>query len=42
LKEGERVITGGQSNYQAGEAVRPRLENLPNADTSKEQSGGDQ
>jgi RND family efflux transporter MFP subunit len=40
LKKGERVITGGQSNYQEGEAVKPRLENLPTADVSQEQSGG--
>jgi RND family efflux transporter MFP subunit len=26
LAENERVITGGQSNYQIGEAVRPRVE----------------
>ena len=40
LKEGERVITGGQSNYQVGEAVKPRVEQLPAADVSQEQSGG--
>ena len=27
LSEKERVITGGQSNYQVGEVVKPRLEN---------------
>ena len=40
LKEGERVITGGQSNYQVGESVKPRVEQLPTADVSQEQSGG--
>ena len=41
LNEGDKVITGGQSNYQPGEVVRPRLEDLPTADVSQEQSGGD-
>jgi 6-phosphogluconate dehydrogenase (decarboxylating) len=41
LSEGDKVITGGQSNYQPGEVVRPRLEDLPTADVSQEQSGGD-
>jgi membrane fusion protein (multidrug efflux system) len=27
LAEKERVITGGQANYQVGEVVKPRLEN---------------
>jgi RND family efflux transporter MFP subunit len=40
LSEGDKVITGGQSNYQPGEVVRPRLEDLP-TDMSQEQSGGD-
>lgn len=40
LAEGERVITGGQSNYQVGEGVKPALEHLPTADVSEEQSGG--
>jgi len=40
LSEGDRVITGGQSNYQPGEAVRPKIEQLPSADISEEQSGG--
>ena len=42
LQEGDRVITGGQSNYQAGETVKPKLEHLPAADVSEEQSGGEQ
>ena len=37
----ERVITGGQANYQVGETVKPKLEYLPTADVSEEQSGGD-
>jgi RND family efflux transporter MFP subunit len=41
LSEGDKVITGGQSNYQPGEVVRAKLENLPTADVSQEQSGGD-
>lgn len=41
LNEGDKVITGGQFNYQPGEVVRPRLEDLPMADVSQEQSGGD-
>jgi RND family efflux transporter MFP subunit len=41
LNEGDKVITGGQSNYQPGEVVRPRVENPPTADGSQEQSGGD-
>jgi RND family efflux transporter MFP subunit len=41
LNEGDKVITGGQSNYQPAEFVRPRLESLPTADVSQEQSGGD-
>jgi RND family efflux transporter MFP subunit len=42
LQEGDRVITGGQSNYQVGESVKPELEHLPTADVSAEQSGGEQ
>ncbi len=42
LAEGDRVITGGQSNYQAGETVNPKIQNLPAADVSEEQSGGNQ
>ena len=41
LNEGDKVITGGQSNYQPGEVVTPKLEDLPTADVSQEQSGGD-
>ena len=40
LADGDRVITGGQANYQPGEAIRPKVEQLPNADVSEEQSGG--
>jgi hypothetical protein len=42
LEEGDRVITGGQSNYQVGETVKPKLEQLPAFDVSAEQSGGAQ
>ena len=42
LTTGERVITGGQSNYQPGETVKPRLEHLPASDISAEQPGGEQ
>jgi RND family efflux transporter MFP subunit len=42
LSEGDRVITGGQSNYQVGETVQPKVEHLPTADESEEQSGGQQ
>ena len=42
LAEGDRVITGGQSNYQAGETVKPKFEHLPTEDVSAEQSGGEQ
>ena len=41
LSEGDKVITGGQSNYQQGEVVRPRLEDLPAVDVSQEQLGDD-
>ena len=41
LTAGERVITGGQANYQVGETVKPKLEYLPTSDVSEEQSGGD-
>jgi RND family efflux transporter MFP subunit len=40
LAEGELVITGNQSNYQAGETVKTNLQKLPSADVSEEQSGG--
>jgi len=46
VKEGlavdDRVITGGQSKYQVGETVKPRVQDLSRADVSEEQSGGDQ
>jgi RND family efflux transporter MFP subunit len=42
LAEGDRVIVGGQSKYQLGETVKPRVEHLPPADVSEEQSGGEQ
>lgn len=39
LRDGEKVISGGQSNFQAGETVKPKLMQAPTADTSAEQSG---
>jgi membrane fusion protein (multidrug efflux system) len=42
LKEGDRVIAGGQSKYQAGETVKPILEQLPANDANAEQSESDQ
>lgn len=39
LNEGERVIIGGQSNYQPGESVKPRLQQLQTSDVSQEQGG---
>ena len=41
LAEGDRVITGGQSNYQVGETVKPRIEQLPAFDVNEEKSGGE-
>jgi RND family efflux transporter MFP subunit len=41
LAEGDRVITGGQSNYQVGETVKPRLQQLPALDVNEEKSGGE-
>jgi len=41
LAEGDRVITGGQSNYQVGETVKPRIEQLPPLDVNEEKSGGE-
>jgi len=41
LAEGDRVITGGQSNYQVGETVKPRLEQLPAFDVNEEKSGAE-
>ena len=43
LREGERVITGGQTNYQVGETVQPKLIPVPTAaDVAQETSGEDQ
>ncbi len=41
LAEGDRVITGGQANYQVGQTVKPRLEQLPAFDVNEEKSGGE-
>lgn len=41
LSEGDRVIVGGQSNYQAGETVQPKLQNMSVSDIRREESGGD-
>ncbi len=41
LAEGDRVITGGQANYEVGETVKPRLEQLPAFDVNEEKSGGE-
>jgi RND family efflux transporter MFP subunit len=38
LSEKEQIIIGGQSNYQVGELVKPRLEPAP-PDASKNQTG---
>lgn len=42
LAEGDLVITGGQSNYEPGEAVETNLRKTLGADVSEEQSGGEQ
>ncbi len=42
LAEGDRVITGGQSKYQPGETVAPKLQALPTFDVDQEQSEGGQ
>jgi RND family efflux transporter MFP subunit len=39
LQEGDLVITGAQSNYQSGEVVKPRLQQLSLTNSSAEQSG---
>ena len=39
LQEGDLVITGAQSNYQSGEVVRPKLEQLSLNNGTTEQSG---
>jgi len=40
LAEGDFVITGGQTNYQPGEAVATNVQGTSDTDTSEEQSGG--
>lgn len=40
LGEGDLVITGGQANYQPGEAVTTNIQHTSDSDTSEEQSGG--
>lgn len=42
LSEGERVITGGQSKYQIGEAVKPELQQPLTNDSAIEQGDGGQ
>ena len=42
LSEGDRVLIGGHSNYQAGETVKPKLQSLPTSENSQDQSGGEQ
>jgi len=42
LSEGERVITGGQSKYQVGEAVKPELQQPLTNDAAIEQGDGGQ
>ncbi|MGD0445771.1 MAG: efflux RND transporter periplasmic adaptor subunit [Edaphobacter sp.] len=39
LSEGERVIVGGQSKYQAGEQVTPRLQKETTNDVIREEGG---
>jgi RND family efflux transporter MFP subunit len=39
LSEGERVIVGGQSKYQAGELVTPKLQKENTNDVIREESG---
>ncbi len=42
LAEGDLVITGAQTNFQAGETVKPKIEQMPQVDTSDaEQSGSE-
>lgn len=42
LAKGDLVITGAQSNFQAGETVNPKLEQMPTVTTSDaEQSGSE-
>jgi RND family efflux transporter MFP subunit len=40
LSAGDLVISGNQSNYQAGESVSPKVQPTPRFDTSEEQAGG--
>ncbi|HEY1578041.1 MAG TPA: efflux RND transporter periplasmic adaptor subunit [Terracidiphilus sp.] len=40
LADGDMVITGGQANYQPGEAVTTNVQRTSDTDTSEEQSGG--
>jgi RND family efflux transporter MFP subunit len=40
LADGDMVITGGQANYQPGEAVTTNVQRASDTDTSEEQSGG--
>jgi RND family efflux transporter MFP subunit len=40
LSAGDLVITGNQSNYQAGESVSPKVQPTSRFDTSEEQAGG--
>jgi RND family efflux transporter MFP subunit len=40
LSEGDLVITGGQANYQPGEAVNAKVQPTTETDTSEEQPGG--
>ena len=40
LASGDMVITGGQANYQPGEAVTTNVQQTSDSDTSDEQSGG--
>lgn len=39
LQEGDKVIVGGQSKYQANEQVKPVLESISTNDVSQEQGG---
>jgi RND family efflux transporter MFP subunit len=41
LEEGDLVITGGQSNYQAGEVVKPKLEQVAMNDGVASQTGSE-
>jgi RND family efflux transporter MFP subunit len=41
LSEGERVIVGGQSKYQVGEQVTPKLQKETTNDVIREEGGGE-